>query len=230
MGQVAAVRLPRSRLVLLDRLSAAAAVMVGLLLTVGLAGLLGATLRPNSPDGWSLPLQDNWLARIYKLLAGFGGDQAGKLHEVDLLDIAILALVGIVFLGLFAELSQVSRLWSLLAALSPFAGIGLFLATASAGRTGVIGAVLIVSIVMLWSTSFGKPVAAVGILASVLLATGDVSSSAGPLLVIGVLFGLGYVLVTAWFFLVAAALLRLEPGRRIRSQQGAVSADPTTEW
>lgn len=202
-------RAPRTRRVSLWRLSGAAAVVVGLMFTVGLAGLLGAILRSGYPDGWSLPLQDNWLAVIYKLLAGFGGNQAGQLHVVDLLDIVMLALIGVVFVGLFAALSQASRLWSFLATISPFAGIVLFLATASAGRTGVIGAVLVISIVMLWSTSFRKPLAITGILSGVLLAIGDVSSSAGPSPLIAGLFGLGYALVTAWFFLVAVSLLRL---------------------
>ncbi len=183
--------------------------VVGLVFTVGLTGVLGAILRSGDPDGWSLPLQDNWLAVIYKLLAGFGGDQAGRLHVVDLLDIVMLALIGVVMLGLSAALSEVSRVWPFLATISPFAGIVLFLSTASGGRTGVIGAVLVISIVMLWSTSFRKPLAVTGILAGVLLAIGDVSSSAGPSPLIAGLFGLGYVLVTAWFFLVAVSLLRL---------------------
>lgn len=208
MGR-ASFRAASSHPVNLCWLSGSAAVVVALVFTVGLAGVLGAIVRSGYPDGWSLPLQDNWLAVIYKLLAGFGGNQAGQLHVVDLLDIVMLALIGVVMLGLFAALSQVSRLWSFLATISPFAGIALFLATASAGRTGVIGAVLVISIVMLWSRSFRKPVAITGILAGVLLAIGDVSSSAGPSPLIAGLFALGYVLVTAWFFLVAASLFRL---------------------
>ena len=190
-------------------LSGSAAVVVALVFTVGLAGVLGAIVRSGYPDGWSLPLQDNWLAVIYKLLAGFGGDQAGRLHVVDVLDIVILALIGVVMLGLFTALNRVSMVWPLLATISPFAGIGLFLATASAGRTGVIGAVLVISIVMIWSPSFPKALAITGILAGVLLAIGDVSSSAGPSPLIAGLFALGYMLVTIWFFLVAVSLLRL---------------------
>ena len=208
MGR-ASFRAPSTHRVSLCRLSGSAAVVVALVFTVGLAGVLGAILRSGYPDGWSLPLQDNWLAVIYKLLAGFGGNQAGQLHVVDLLDIVMLALIGVVMLGLFASLSQVSRLWSFLATVSPFAGIVLFLATASIGRSGAICAVLVISIVMLWSTSFRKPLAITGIIAGVLLAIGDISSAAGPSPLMAGLFGLGYVLVTTWFFLVAVSLLRL---------------------
>jgi hypothetical protein len=202
-------RAPGALRVSLYRLSGSAALAVGLVFAVGLAGVLGAILRSGYPDGWSLPLQDNWLAVIYKLLAGFGGNQAGQLHVVNPLDIVMLALAGLVMVGLFAALTEVNRLWPFLAMISPFAGIALFIATASIGRTGVICSVLIISIVMLLTTSFGKPVAITGVLAGVFLAIGDLASATGPSPLMAGLFGLGYVLVTVWFFLVAVSLLRL---------------------
>jgi hypothetical protein len=128
---------------------------------------------------------------------------------VNPLDIVMLALAGLVMVGLFAALTEVNRLWPFLAMISPFAGIALFIATASIGRTGVICSVLIISIVMLLTTSFGKPVAITGVLAGVFLAIGDLASATGPSPLMAGLFGLGYVLVTVWFFLVAVSLLRL---------------------
>jgi hypothetical protein len=69
MAQVA-LRAQRVPEIVVFRLAGAAAAVVGLIFTVGLAGILGAILRPGYPDGWSLPLQGNWLTVIYKLLAG----------------------------------------------------------------------------------------------------------------------------------------------------------------
>jgi hypothetical protein len=205
-----------ARLTWLYRVGGAAALIVVVLLLVGLIGLAGAVLQPGTTNGWSLPFRDNWLIVIFKLHAGFGGDPTGQLHEVDALDIAILALVGTVCLGLYAALRRDNRVWLVLllfAASSPFVGIPLFVATSSAGRSGVIGAVLIISTVMLRSAAFRKTVAFIGILSGVLLGVGDISAAlVPPTAVVATLFGIGYLLLVAWFFLVASRLLRLEPG------------------
>jgi hypothetical protein len=196
-----------ARLTWLYRVGGAAALTVVALLLAGLVGLA---------TEWSPPLRDNWLIVIFKLHAGFGGDQAGRLHVVNALDIAVLALVGTVCAGLSAALRRDGRTWLFIlriAAACPFVGIPLFAATGSAGRSGVIAAVLIFSIVMRGSTVFGKRTAFIGILSGVLLGVGDIGAGlVPPTALVAALFGIGYLLLVAWFVLVAGKLLRPEQG------------------
>ena len=212
MSRVSEAEGPRTRSTWLCRAGGAAALVVGALLLVGLAGLAGTVLQGHTTSGEPLPFRDNWLIVIFKVHAGFGGDQTGQLHIMNALDITILALVGTVCLGLFSALRRVDSAWLVvlfIAAISPFLGIALFVATSSAGRSAVIAAVLIISIVMLRSPFFARGVAFIGILAGILLAVGDIGASlVPPTTVVATLFGFGYLLLVAWFFLVASGLLR----------------------
>ncbi len=206
-----------ARLTWLYRIGGAAALVVTALLLVGLLGLVGTALSPGTTNGWSLPLQNNWLVVIFKLLAGYGGDQLGQLHLVNGLDLAILVLAGLVCVSLFAALRRDRIIWLVVlfvAATSPFTGIALFVATRSAGRTGVLGAVLIISIVMLRRAVFSRRLAYAGVVAGALLATGDVCAGSvppltPPLAIVAALFGAGYLLLIIWLLLVAGGLFGL---------------------
>lgn len=80
--------------------------------------------------------------------------------------------------------------------------------TQIAGRSTVMLAVLINSFVMFRDKTFSKATLSVGILASVLLFVGDLTVGIHSN-IITILFGVGYVLLTTWFFLIAQSLLRL---------------------
>ena len=121
----------------------------------------------------------------------------------------ILALVGIMVLGLSAALAKTSRIWSAIAAIQPFLGIVLLIATKTVGRSAVMGAALVISLVMLRSNAFGKPTAFLGIAASMFLLIGDFSAGLPPSGTIATLFGMAYVLFIAWLFLTAQRLLQL---------------------
>jgi hypothetical protein len=69
-------------------------------------------------------------------------------------------------------------------------------------------AVLINSFVMLRDKTFSKVTIYTGILASVFLFVGDLSVGVHSN-IITTLFGVGYVLLTTWFFLIAQSLFRL---------------------
>jgi hypothetical protein len=190
--------------------SAAAALIVGILLLIALISLITAALQPGATTGWLSTFQNNWLIVILKIHAGFPGVNTDLLGVLDLLDIAILALVATVFLGLYAALRKTSKIWSLVALVQPFLGLVLFMVTKNAGRSGVMGACLVISAVMLRSSIFKKATAYIGILASVLLLAGDFSAGViPPLTVSAALFAIGYVLLVLWFFLVALRLFQL---------------------
>ena len=123
-----------------------------------------------------------------------------------------MVLVAIMFLGLYAALRRASKIWSIIALVQPFLGIVIFIATNSAGRSAVMGAVLVISFVMLRSNTFSNATAYVGILVSVLLLVGDVSVSIARSSIIAILIGIGYVLLITWFSLVGRRLFQLGRG------------------
>lgn len=197
----------------LFKLSGTAALITGCMLIFSLASLIAGILQPGITSSQPSLLQANWLIVIFKLHAGFSGVHIDLLHILNLLDITILAFVGLMFLGLYATLRRVSQFWSIVAMLQPFLGIILFIITKSAGRSGVMGGGLVISLVMLKSGIFRKTIAYIGILASVLLLAGDFSAGAiPPLTLVAGLFGLGYIFFILWCLLIAKMLIQIGAG------------------
>ncbi len=188
----------------------AAALIAGAIFLMAIVQLIAASPQPGAPNGRPAWFQDNWLIVLFKLNAGFSGVQAGRLHGLNFLDIAIMALAGITVLGLYAALKRSSRIGSAVALIQPFLGIALFVATKTAGRSSVMGAGLVISIVMLRSRLFGRATAFAGILAGVLLLAGDFGTNVdSPSSLLAVLIAIGYVLLMAWFLLVGQRLMRV---------------------
>jgi len=175
-------------------------------------GLIATAILPETTNSWLSSLQDNWLIVIFKLHAGFSGVHIDLLHVLNLLDTAILALVGTMHLGLYVDLRRISKVWSTIALVQPILGIVIFMVTRTAGRSTVMGAGLVISMVMLRSIHFNKGMAYIGILASLLLLAGDISAGMPPNDTIAILFGTGYVLLITWFILIARRLFQLDTG------------------
>ena len=195
----------------LYKTSATAALLAGILFLIAVADLIIASPGHGTLQAWMSPFQNNWLVVIFKLHAGVGGIHIDKLQIFNFLDLAILALVATVHIGLYAVLRKTSKIWSIIAVIQPFLGMALFIATKSAGRSAVMGAGLVISAVMLRSNAFNKVIADVGLLASILLLAGDLSAGViPPSGLIATLFGIGYVLLMAWLFLIARRLLQVE--------------------
>lgn len=193
----------------------AAGVMTGIILLTAMICLIISVLQPNARSGWLLSFQNIWLVEIFKLHSGFNGVHITSLHVLNYLDIAILAIVGTMYLGLYHAFKRTSKIWALIAAIQPFLGIVIFIATKNAGRSGVMGAALVISVVMRRSCIFNKPTAYIGILTSVLLLVGDFSAGViPPSTVIATLVGIGYVLLMMWHFLVARKLFQLGMSER----------------
>ncbi len=194
----------------LYRVSGVAALMAGLLFLAALIDLFISGLVPGAATTWLSLLGNNWLVVLFKLNAGFNGVPYDLLYGLNPLDIAILALVATTYLGLYAALRRTSKIGALIAAIQPFLGMVLFIATKTAGRSGVMGAGLVISLVMLRSNIFSKVIAGVGILSSVLLLVGDLSTTPGsPSNILAIFIGIGYILLTAWFFMIGRRLLQL---------------------
>ena len=98
----------------------------------------------------------------------------------------------------------------MIAAVIPFLGIVLLIVTKIAGRSGVMGAGLVISFVMVRSNTFGKGIAFMGILANALRLVGDFGTAANSHSdIVAILLGIGYVLLMTWYFLIGRRLYRL---------------------
>ena len=196
----------------LYRLSGTAAGLAGALLLAACVELIAR----GAVKGLATPMLENWLVVIFKIHAGLGGLQIDKLQTFNFLDAGILAIVAVMYVGLYASLRGTSRIWSVIALIQPFLGIALFVATKSAGRSSIMGAGLVISAVMMRGGMFNKAIGLAGLLASALLLAGDLSAGAiPPSGLVAALFGIGYMLLIAWLFLV---------GRRL-FQAGGLSAE-----
>ncbi len=190
-------------------ISGVSALLAGVLFLAAAAGFVASRLAPGALEDRFLLFRSNWLIVLFELHAGFAAAQSGQLQGLNLADTVSLALVAVTCLGLYAALRKSSRFWSIVALAQAILAPVLFLATQSAGRSGVMGAGLVISVVMLGSHRFGKATAYAGILASILLLIGDFSVGIVHSNIIAILIGIGYVLLIIWFCLVALRLLHL---------------------
>lgn len=193
-----------------------AALILGLLLLMGMVSLIADLLQPDALPAWLLMFQDNWLILLFKLNAGFAGVGFDQLVGLNKLDMAILAFVAVMFLGLYTVLRRTSRTWSFIAAVMPFLGMAVFSITKIAGRSGVMGAGLIISLVMWRSKTFARVIAIIGLLACALLLVGDFgTASDSKSILISSLVGFGYLLLMVWFFSIGRRLIQL--GKSLKS-------------
>ncbi len=214
MKRVTEVATTDSRWNWLYMVGGAAASIVFVLLLIGIIGIITSGPQPAATNSWFTPFRSNWLVVLFQLNVEFSGVQPDLLNTLNFLDIAIMALVGVMFLALYVALRHTSRIWSAVAASLPILGIPVFLVTSTAGRSGLLLGGLIISAIMLRSKSFSPASAYVGIVASALLFfAGDLGTTIfSSSIIIAILIGIGYVLWMIWFFLSGRRLLQL--GRR----------------
>ncbi len=171
----------------LYKVAGAVVLIVFILFLMGIIGLIG-NFQPDTISGW---IANNWLVKLFKLNAGISGE---SIYVFNLLDILIMGLFGIMSLALYPALRKVSKIWSIVAICQPFLGMVIFIITHSAGRSGVLSAVLTISIIMLWSNNFSKITSYLGILAGGLLLAGDILSTFS-LFIIAIIIAIGYILI-----------------------------------
>jgi len=183
------------------------AVLTGALLLIGMISLIVSVLQPRIANGWLLLFRDNWLVKIFILHAEFG-DIHADLHGLSLLDVFILVFVSVICFSISVIFRNARKVWSLIAFALSLIAIILFLVTQNAGRSTVMLVVLMNAFVMLGDKIFSKVSIYTGILAGAFLFVGDLTVGVHSN-IITVIFGIGYVLLTIWFFLIAPTLLRL---------------------
>ncbi len=143
-----------------------AALLATSLLLVGIAalvlGLPGLKLR-------------TWLVVLLQITAGIGTLPAGPLRVFNPLDVVLLVLTAAAILGIWQMLPRVSRAWLYLSVGLPLAGIVLLLATHIAGRSSLMGAGFVVSLVMLRDRDLRR-LGMLGVVANAILFVGDLGT------------------------------------------------------
>ena len=180
-----------------------AALMLAVLFLAGIIDLITTDARTGTIH------QNNFIVLLFKLHAGFSEVQEESLMGLNLLDIAILAFFGTMSLALYPVLKRVNKIWAMVAMCLPFLGLGLFILTHDIGRSGILGAGLIIAVIMLWSDTFSKKVAYIGILANISLLVGDIGTAFSYSIILAIFIGIGYVLFIIWCALIGWRLLQL---------------------
>lgn len=178
-----------------------------LLLALGVVGVLMRGLPLQGSNGLRAQYESNWLVTLFRLHFRAEGAESGMLLGIRLVDVLVMSFTVLLSFGLWFELRKTSRIWSLIGMIVPVAGFILFIATQLSGRSTVMATVLVLSIIMIWSSRFGRSAAFIGIPAATLLLIGDVTESLHSR-TIALLFAIGYVLLLVWFALVGLRLLR----------------------
>jgi hypothetical protein len=174
-----------------------AALLAASLLLVGIGALVLGLPR--------LELR-TWLVVLFQINAGIGTLPAEPLRVFNPLDVAMLVLAAAATLGIWQMLPRVSRAWLYLSVGLPFAGIVLLLTTHIAGRSSLMGAGLVVSLFMLRDAEL-RDVGILGVFADALLFVGDLGTGDSTRPLITIVVAVGYLLLLAWFVLVALRLL-----------------------
>jgi hypothetical protein len=174
-----------------------------MLFAVFLVGLVGL-VQPLPSVG------DNWLLTLFNLNLRPQSTDASALSVVSALDIGIMLLIGVVVAAMYPALSSTSRIWAAIAVALPFLGIPIFLVTGTAGRSAVLLAAFISSILALRGQSFSASAAYSGLIASALLLfVGDFGTAALPSsTLLAACIGIGYILWMVWLLLTSIQLLR----------------------
>ena len=190
----------------LYKLSGAIALTLGILFLITAIGFILSIIWSDFKSGWYSMFQSNWLIVIFKLHDGIINIQDDPLHGLNILDILILVLFSFMSLGLSNALKKVNKIWPIIAFVLSMITITLFIVTQVAGRSTVMLSVLIFSFVMLRNKTFSKVTIFAGILASIFLFVGDLTVGINSN-IITILFGIGYILLITWFFLIARTLI-----------------------
>jgi hypothetical protein len=180
----------------LARTGGFAAALAAILLLIGVLGLVFGwqSLRP-------------WLAALFGINAAVGGLSLASLRLVNPIDIALLALSCVAFLGFWPGPGKAHKVWMGLAILLPLAGIGVLLATGLWGRSGLMGGGLVLSVLMIGAPAL-RAAGFLGIAANLLLLVGDFATAGQPAPLVATLVAAGYVSLLAWLVWMAAAARR----------------------
>lgn len=172
-----------------------AALGAAAILAVGLAGLV-RTGRRERP----------WLVVLLGFNAGRSDIPHDALRAVRPVDVLLLVLAGTAYAGFWPGPEGSHRWWMVLAIGQPLAGIAVLVATRLAGRSGLMGGALVLSLLMV-ADDGGTAAGWLGIGAAGLLLVGDVATTDRPRRRLAPVLAAGCGALIVWFGWVAGLLL-----------------------
>lgn len=149
-----------------------------------------------------------WLLILFGVNADRGDVTFDALGAVQPVDVLLLVLAGVTYAGFWPGPGGSQPWWMLLAIAQPLLGIAILLVTRLAGRSGLMGGALVLSILMVIDDP-GTATGWLGVVASVLLLVGDFGTTERrPSQRLAPVIALGYAALVGWFGWIAVVLLR----------------------
>lgn len=147
-----------------------------------------------------------WLMVLFGINAGVGDVSKDTLRGFAGVDVVLLVLAAAAYAGFWPGPGLHQPLWMVLAIAQPLAGIPLLRITGEAGRSGLMGGALVLSVLMVVGGVSAAP-GWLGVTASVLLLVGDFGTTGRRSRSLALVIALGYSALVAWFGWVSALLL-----------------------
>lgn len=148
-----------------------------------------------------------WLLVLFGVNANRGNVTFDALRAVQPVDVLLLLLAGVTYAGFWPGPGGSQPWWMLLAIAQPLVGTAILLATRLAGRSGLMGGALVLSLLMVIDdprTATGW----LGVVASGLLLVGDFGTTERrPVSGLAPVIALGYAALVGWFGWNAVVLL-----------------------
>jgi len=132
-----------------------------------------------------------------------------NLSGINLYDIGIIFLFIFVCLALFEKFKYQYKVMFLISILLLILGLVIFVITNLAGRSAFMVSGLIISCLFFSKNTQSKIAGLTGIIANILLLAGDFTVGAN-IKIIPFLFGVGYLLLIIWIFMIARILTLTE--------------------
>jgi hypothetical protein len=187
------------------RTSAVAGIALGVLLLAGAASAL--------TGGWGEGLH-NWLILLHGANAGEGGPGFAALTGVRAVDVAMLVLAGLTFLGTRPLLGPEDRVWVGIAAALPVVGMAILLVTGVDGRFALPLGGLIIAWRMT-KRDRRRTLGWLGVIANGLAFLLDVGRRAESDPAAADLIAVVYILLIVWLAWLAFRMLKPLPGRLV---------------
>jgi len=153
-------------------------------------------------------ISNNWLMTIFKIQANIINNH-DSLLGINLYDTGIILLFIFISLALFEKFKYQYKVWFLISISLLVLGLVIFIATNLAGRSAFMASGLIISSLFFVKNIQNKIAGLTGITANILLLTGDFAVGVN-IKIIPFLFGVGYLLLIIWIFMIARILTLTE--------------------
>ena len=183
-----------------------------MVLLAGALCTLISLIGPETDGKLISSISNNWLVIIFKLHANIIDPGADPLKGVNLYDIFILSLFIFLCLCLYLTFKKQKKIWFLTAITLLILGIVMFIITDLSGRSSFMASGIVISLILVFGGFHKEFTGITGILANTLLLFGDFTVGAN-LKSVPFIFGLGYILLIIWIFMLTLIFIRTKPGQ-----------------